>query len=279
VSGFIPIGEFSALCQLSVKMLRHYDEIGLLAPAHVDPVNGYRYYRADQLRVAATIRELRRVEMPLGEIRMLIDADQPGEVHDLLARHRDRLAEQLTDAERRLVLIERLAAKEKLMVDITEVELPSVRVAARTVEGPTAMTGPLVTSAFHELFAALHRDGVDAVGPPIQVVHSGDEERFEHEVCLPVAADTAVSSDIVVRDLVPGPAAVARHSGPLDEANLVVHEIIGWVQGTGRRPEMPFRVALLAMPPLFTLAEYMDASEPVVEIAVPIEQPGGVTAP
>jgi DNA-binding transcriptional MerR regulator len=43
-------------------MLRHYDEIGLLAPAHVDPVNGYRYYRADQLRVAATIRELRRVD-------------------------------------------------------------------------------------------------------------------------------------------------------------------------------------------------------------------------
>lgn len=71
MSGLIPIGEFSALCQLSVKMLRHYDEIGLLAPAHVDPVNGYRYYRADQLRVAATIRELRRVEMPLGEIRML----------------------------------------------------------------------------------------------------------------------------------------------------------------------------------------------------------------
>ncbi|HEV8207270.1 MAG TPA: MerR family DNA-binding transcriptional regulator [Acidimicrobiia bacterium] len=34
----VPIGEFSALCQLSVKMLRHYDEIGLLAPAHVDPV-------------------------------------------------------------------------------------------------------------------------------------------------------------------------------------------------------------------------------------------------
>jgi hypothetical protein len=117
------------------------------------------------------------------------------------------------------------------------------------------MTGPLVTSAFHELFAALHRDGADPVGPPIQIVHYGDEERFEHEVCLPIAADTAVSSDIVARDLVPGPAAVARHSGPLDEANLVVHEIMVWVEGTGRRPEMPFRVALLAIPPMFTLPE------------------------
>ena len=141
------------------------------------------------------------------------------------------------------------------------------------------MTGPLVTSAFHELFAALQSNGIDPAGPPIQIVHSGDEERFEHEVCLPIAGDTAVSSDVVVRDLVPGPAAVARHSGPLDEANLVVHEIMGWVEGTGRRPEMPFRVALLAIPPLFALPEYTDASEPLVEIAVPIQQRGGATAP
>ncbi len=275
----MPIGEFSELCQLSVKMLRHYDEISLLAPAHVDPVNGYRYYRADQLRVAAGIRELRRVEMPLGEIRLLLDADQPGEVHDLLARHRDRLAGQLTDSERRLVLIEQLVAKENPMTDITQVDLPSMRVATQTVEGPTEMVGPLVTSAFHELFTALQRNGVDPVGPPIQVVHHGDEERFEHEACLPIATDATVSPEIEVRDLEGGLAAVGRHSGSLDEANLVVHSIMGWVEGTGRRPQMPFRLALLAMPPLFTLPEFKDASESVVEIAVPIQSPRSVTAP
>lgn len=80
----------------------------------------------------------------------MIDANQPGEVHDLLGRHRDRLAEQLTDAERRLVLIEQLAAKEQSMADIIQVDLPSQRVAAQTVEGPTEMVGPLVTAAFHE---------------------------------------------------------------------------------------------------------------------------------
>ena len=165
------------------------------------------------------------------------------------------------------------------MTDITEVDLPSQRVATQTVEGPSEMVGPLVTAAFHELFAALRRNGVDPVGPPIQVVHYGDEERFEHEACLPIATAASVSPEIVIRELEGGPAAVGRHSGPLDEGNLVVHSIMGWVEGTGRRPLMPFRVALLAMPPLFTLPEFTDASEPVVEIAVPIEQPGGVTAP
>jgi DNA-binding transcriptional MerR regulator len=271
VGELIPIGEFSGLCQLSVKMLRYYDEIGLLAPARVDPMNGYRYYGLDQLVVAATVRELRRVDMPLADIRLVLNAAGPDEIHDVLDRQRERLARHLIDSERRLALIEQLVAKESPMVDITEVELPSARVAARTVEGPSAMTGPLVTNAFHDLFAALQREDLEPDGPPIQVVHHGDEERFEHEVCLPITADAAVSSDIVVRDLVSGPAAVARHSGPLDEANLVVHSIMGWIEGTGRRPGMPFRVALLAMPPLFTLPEFSDAGDPVVEIAVPIQ--------
>jgi DNA-binding transcriptional MerR regulator len=245
----------------------------------VDPMNGYRFYGLDQLVVAAAIRELRRVDMPLADIRSLLNATGPGEIHDVLDRQRERLARQLIDSERRLVLIEQLVAKESPMVDITEVELPSVRVATRTVEGPSAMTGLLVTSAFHELFAALQREDVEPVGPPIQVVHYGDEDRFEHKACLPIATDATVSPEIDIRDLEGGPAAVGRHSGPLDEANLVVHSIMGWVDRTGRRPRMPFRVVLLAMPPLFTLPEFTDQSEPVVEIAVPIEQPGGVTAP
>lgn len=57
------------------------------------------------------------------------------------------------------------------------------------------------------------------------VLYHGDP--VLHEVCFPIAADTVASSDIVVRDLVPEPAAVARHSGPFEEANLVVHSIMG----------------------------------------------------
>ncbi|GAA3158787.1 MerR family DNA-binding transcriptional regulator [Nonomuraea salmonea] len=43
--GYLPIGRFARLCRLSVKRLRHYDELGLLVPAHVDPDSGYRHYR------------------------------------------------------------------------------------------------------------------------------------------------------------------------------------------------------------------------------------------
>lgn len=41
------IGEFSQFTHISVKMLRHYDDLGLLKPAQVDRWTGYRYYSAD----------------------------------------------------------------------------------------------------------------------------------------------------------------------------------------------------------------------------------------
>ena len=43
------IGDFARHGRVSVRMLRHYDAIGLLRPARVDPASGYRYYAADQL--------------------------------------------------------------------------------------------------------------------------------------------------------------------------------------------------------------------------------------
>ena len=45
----LKIGEFSKLSRVSVRMLRHYDEIGLLKPAEIDRFTDYRYYREDQL--------------------------------------------------------------------------------------------------------------------------------------------------------------------------------------------------------------------------------------
>jgi DNA-binding transcriptional MerR regulator len=46
----LSIGDFARLGRVSVRMLRHYDAIGLLCPAAVDPASGYRFYHADQLR-------------------------------------------------------------------------------------------------------------------------------------------------------------------------------------------------------------------------------------
>lgn len=64
----LTIGTFSRRSRLSSKALRLYDEMDLLEPALIDPHNGYRYYREEQLELARLIGLLRRLEMPLAQI-------------------------------------------------------------------------------------------------------------------------------------------------------------------------------------------------------------------
>ena len=89
----LPIGRFSEVCRLSIPALRHYDELGLLPAAAVDPDTGYRYYAVAQAIDAERIRTLRFLDMPLPEIRAIL-AGGPQQTKSLLEGNRQRLAEQ-----------------------------------------------------------------------------------------------------------------------------------------------------------------------------------------
>lgn len=90
--GLMPIGRFSRASGLSVKALRHYDEIGLLRPAVVDAATGYRSYSTAQVGRAETIRLLRRLELPLEEVAALLESDDPARIRAVLLAHQRRLA-------------------------------------------------------------------------------------------------------------------------------------------------------------------------------------------
>lgn len=62
------IGEFAALCGVSTKTLRFYDEVGVLRPAGVDPRTGYRRYSPQQLEQMASILALKDLGVPLAEV-------------------------------------------------------------------------------------------------------------------------------------------------------------------------------------------------------------------
>jgi DNA-binding transcriptional MerR regulator len=83
------IGRFAQLTQLTIKALHLYDERGLLRPAVVDFRSGFRYYSLDQVALAERIRLLRSLEMPLEEIRAVLDADDVAAVQSRLANHKE----------------------------------------------------------------------------------------------------------------------------------------------------------------------------------------------
>src|ERR1700761_637939 len=87
------IGDFAGLGRVSVRMLRHYDAIGLLHPAHVDPHSGYRYYAAGQLRTLNRIVALKDLGFSLHQVQaMLDDKVDPGELRGMLRLRRTELA-------------------------------------------------------------------------------------------------------------------------------------------------------------------------------------------
>lgn len=68
----LKIGEFSKLSRISIRMLRHYDEIGLLTPEETDPFTGYRYYSAYQRFEAGRITALKEMGFKLCDVAELL---------------------------------------------------------------------------------------------------------------------------------------------------------------------------------------------------------------
>lgn len=138
------IGEFAALGRVSVRMLRHYDSIGLLRPARVDGRTGYRHYAAAQLGPLLRIVELRALGCGLDEIGAVLSASDPsGALHDALVRRREELEASIAiDSERLGRIDERLRRLEGTEA-MPEVEYRTIEpVIVYAVEGRAPGMGP-----------------------------------------------------------------------------------------------------------------------------------------
>jgi DNA-binding transcriptional MerR regulator/effector-binding domain-containing protein len=113
----LTIGEFSRVTHLSVKALRHYDEVGLLRPAEIDASTGYRRYAAAQVPVAHVIRRFRDLDMPLAGIREVLEAP------DLATRDR-AIVGHLERMERVLEQTQETVASLRTLLDGTGSDLP-----------------------------------------------------------------------------------------------------------------------------------------------------------
>lgn len=109
------IGEFSMLTRISIHMLRHYDEIGLLVPHFVDVNSGYRYYLEDQLPVANAVRALKEMGFSLEKIKSVFEADSDNvKIREKLKTCIDEKKKEIEQGEKQLLLLENTL---KSMVD------------------------------------------------------------------------------------------------------------------------------------------------------------------
>ena len=118
----LKIGEFSRLMQVTVKTLRHYEEIGILKPCEVDPWTSYRYYELGQMQKLEKIRHLKEVGFSLEEIREMLESNSPvpdiGQLESkiraceeelkILLGRRERL-QQMLDSQRKLDSMDKIS--------------------------------------------------------------------------------------------------------------------------------------------------------------------------
>lgn len=215
----LTIGEFSRMTHLSVKALRHYQDMDVLSPAAVDPFSGYRSYDAAQVPAAQVIRRLRDLGMPLDSIRTVLGASDTQTRNREIAAHLSRMEQQLAQTQVSVAALRALLSGPVPQPDVEFRSIPAVTALA-VAEVVTAQD--LLawgTEVFGDLVDALAVSGARPAGC-FGALFPGDffeVERAEIVVFAPVAGGATATGRARLTEIPPVDAAVAVHEGNLDD--------------------------------------------------------------
>jgi DNA-binding transcriptional MerR regulator len=230
---FLRIGPFSRASSISVKSLRAYHEQGILVPSAVDPATGYRAYAAEQLFDAAVLRRLRDLDVPLRQVRQVLDARDPAVTEQVLAAHARVMHERLAQTARIIDELQRGLQHPLVHTPVHVHEVPPQHALAVRATVPQAEFGLFLGEAFPRLFTLAERLGAVPVGPPAgrypQVL--SDDGSEDATALVPVAAPIEVpaATGCVLSDVPGGAKAVAVHLGRYDTIGDTYRLLGGWV--------------------------------------------------
>ncbi|MFL6122053.1 MerR family transcriptional regulator [Actinophytocola sp.] len=264
------IGDFARHGRVTVRMLRHYDAIGLLRPARVDPFTGHRGYEVAQLSRLNRVVALKDLGFTLEQVASIID-DKVGidELRGMLRLRRAELENQLATDRARLRAVEaRLRSIE------TEGAMPTNDVQVKTIEPirvaevsgvaasfePESIT-PVIGPLYDELMHRLEAAGVTPAGPAVAYYEDAPAGGVVVHATMPVSATEIEGVDVV--DL-PGieRAATIMHHGSMDNVLSSVQTLATWIEENGHTSAGYNREV--------TLKWSADESERVTELQEPL---------
>ncbi|MGP3911736.1 MerR family transcriptional regulator [Nonomuraea sp. 10N515B] len=238
------IGDFARLGLVSVRMLRHYDAIGLLRPAHVDPVTGYRSYQAAQLSRLNRIVAIKDLGFTLEQVRVILDEKvSTEELHGMVRMRRAQLEAQISadlarlrSVEARLHTIEtegHMRTAEVLLKKVPSVRVAELSARAASYEGEDI--GPVIKPLFEEICRRAEAAGVSVVAPGLAYYVPEEDGSVMVHTCLPVSAPPG-SYDFDVIDL---PAielaATIIHHGSMEAVGPTFQTLAHWIEENGYR--------------------------------------------
>jgi DNA-binding transcriptional MerR regulator len=279
------IGEFSRLSRVSVRMLRHYDQLGLLTPSQTDPFTGYRYYSADQLPRLNRILALRDLGFSLEQIGGLLEDDLSTEqLLGMLKLKRAEVEEQMQLEEQKLarleVRIRQMSESPKhgaYDVIVRDIE-PELAATYREVAADDDRIQQMFDTV--EVYVAQY-DGARADRPPFSIYYDDEyrEKNVDAEVAVPLRHAIPENELIRVRQL-PRLSNVAClvHVGEYSEIYQAYNALLAWIESNDYQMTGPIREVYLRYGadglnfelPLTYLGN--DANEYVTELQLSVEK-------
>lgn len=244
------IGEFASIGRVSIRMLRHYDEIGLLTPAHVDPFTGYRWYQGAQFADLGEILTYKDLGFRLDEVARIVQGKcSGGALQAMLTTRRLELSRQLDlDAAR----LRRLDARLRLLegaptmptFTATLKALPELHLAQASAVAPgfgPENIGPVIGPLFERLRGSLAAAGIPLGANPVatyEALEQGDQDGARANAAYPIKSGQALPDesgagftivDLPAVDL----AASAVHHGSPSTIGDTWETLHAWIDGNG----------------------------------------------
>ncbi len=258
------IGDFARLGQVSVRMLRHYDQMGLLSPTSVDQWTGYRSYSPEQLSVLNRIVALKDLGLSLEQVgHVVANRVSAEELRGMLRLCQAKVEEEMRVAGTRLAAVESrlrmIEREDDMSTDYVVKHIDGVRLAAYTdTLDPETMAqhiGPMFDQAVEALAAAHFTPST-----PIATYREADGGMdvvvgFAHAGEAPAGMEIIEVSD--------GKAVCGVHLGSMDRIEESWQALHRWIVENGYEFAGPCRE-------LYVRSESEDQADWVTELQQPV---------
>jgi len=232
---YYKIGLFSKINRVTIKALRHYDEIGLLPPAFIEETTGYRYYTSAQLPLLHQILALRDMGFTLDEIKQ-VQGGIPEK--ELLQKKRLELIKKIAADTLRLAQVESYLAKKDadtcdyhiILKDLPEVIVASMRTVISSYDALFDVVPPMG--------AEMERLGCVCAVPEycFNIYHEGEyrETDVDVEICEAVT-EKKIDSEMLTFKVIDRVehAACVLHKGPYEGFPKAYNAVLKWVENNG----------------------------------------------
>ncbi len=242
----IKIGDFSKIAKISIRMLRHYDQIDLLKPAYIDPSSGYRGYLMDQLPRLSRIIFLKELGFSLTEVKELIDNNITiEEMKTMLSKRQTQLMSEIAIASYNLNSIsnrlEMIENEGKLpLYDISIKKTAEFTVASiRRIVPRIEEIGRYCFEMYSDLYKCLESFNLSPSGPEMTFYHNDEyvETNLDMEASIVIDASCldwvkldGSADSLQIRTLKQEETVASLiYEGPFEGLEVGFIELIKWV--------------------------------------------------